>query len=675
MTLTLLRNGRIHTGADPDATAMAIADSMISWIGGEHAVGVAGTPDRVIDLHGALVIPGFVDAHVHTTDAGLALIGLDLSRTRSLAECLAAIAASTPHATRTACCGDTAGRRPGGRRIGRRPGRRSMRRSAAGPVYLSRVDVHSALVSSALAALVPEPAGAGRLVGLPGRSPNRPTPRCEPLPGNTSRPATASEAQLAFLRAAAGTGHRRGARVRRRRRDRAGPTWPRCWRSTDRCRSAATWPPRSPTRSRPGSCWPRPARTRSAATSPSTAPSGPGPPSCHAPYQDAPGSRGVRYLTNEQITDHLVACTVAGVQAGFHAIGEDAVSAVGRSLRAAAAGWGSNGTVRLAGCAHRVEHAEMVDDETIAAFAATGTVASMQPLFDAAWGGPDGLYTRRLGADRAAGDESVRDDGHGRGRLGLRLGRTGDGRGSVGGGAGGGAPSHPRQRAVAAERRSPPTPAAGTGRPGGPTGGSAPSASARRRTWRSSAPANWSGPATDPSVARWSTDPRSRVPLLPDLTPGVDLPRTLATLVDGRIGVRHRPVRLSSRRSTGGVRAGCSGTAVASASRAPSRWARISDCARSASPSCIACSTALCSSTIRSRPRAYRDCTIDRWISPLSAWYSRVSRGLSTAPTRARWNRRSASTNSLWPASGSTLRQVADRIRRVLRDRSGRPPA
>ena len=86
------------------------------------------------------------------------------------------------------------------------------------------------------------------------------------------------------------------------------------------------------------------------------------------------------------------------MQAGFHAIGDDAVSAVGRALREAAGRLGENATVRLAGCAHRIEHAEMADDAAIAAFAATGTVASMQPLFDAAWGGPDGLYARRLGA-------------------------------------------------------------------------------------------------------------------------------------------------------------------------------------------------------------------------------------------------------------------------------------
>ena len=46
---------------------------------------------------------------------------------------------------------------------------------------------------------------------------------------------------------------------------------------------------------------------------------------------------------------------------------------------------------------------------------------------------------------------------------------------------------------------------------------------------------SWSGrPAIRWSPA-WSTDPRSRVPLLPDLTPGVELPQTLATMVDGRV--------------------------------------------------------------------------------------------------------------------------------------------
>jgi predicted amidohydrolase YtcJ len=44
----------------------------------------------------------------------------------------------------------------------------------------------------------------------------------------------------------------------------------------------------------------------------------------------------------------------------------------------------------------------MVDPDQAAALAALGIVASVQPAFDAYWGGPDGLYAARLGARRAA---------------------------------------------------------------------------------------------------------------------------------------------------------------------------------------------------------------------------------------------------------------------------------
>ena len=37
----------------------------------------------------------------------------------------------------------------------------------------------------------------------------------------------------------------------------------------------------------------------------------------------------------------------------------------------------------------------------------------------------------------------------------------------------------------------------------------------------------------DERVRAWSTDPRSRVPGLPDLTPGLPLPRCLRTVVRG----------------------------------------------------------------------------------------------------------------------------------------------
>ena len=44
----------------------------------------------------------------------------------------------------------------------------------------------------------------------------------------------------------------------------------------------------------------------------------------------------------------------------------------------------------------------MPDDAAVAALAACGVVASVQPMFDAAWGGTEGMYARRLGVGRAA---------------------------------------------------------------------------------------------------------------------------------------------------------------------------------------------------------------------------------------------------------------------------------
>jgi predicted amidohydrolase YtcJ len=45
----------------------------------------------------------------------------------------------------------------------------------------------------------------------------------------------------------------------------------------------------------------------------------------------------------------------------------------------------------------------MLDPAQVVELAALGAVASVQPLFDACWGGPAGMYAERLGAGRAAG--------------------------------------------------------------------------------------------------------------------------------------------------------------------------------------------------------------------------------------------------------------------------------
>ena len=61
------------------------------------------------------------------------------------------------------------------------------------------------------------------------------------------------------------------------------------------------------------------------------------------------------------------------------------------------------GVDALRAARHRLEHVEMIDADGIAVLARLGVFASVQPVFDALWGGEDGMYVQRLGAERARG--------------------------------------------------------------------------------------------------------------------------------------------------------------------------------------------------------------------------------------------------------------------------------
>ena len=203
---------------------------------------------------------------------------------------------------------------------------------------------------------------------------------------------------------------------------RPGPTWGCGWSPT-----GESWPGRhrspGPKRSaRPG--WPADLCVDGAI--------GSGTAALHADYTDRPG-RGVAYLDVDQIAEHLIACTRAGVQGGFHCIGDAAVSAAVDGLRRAAA---ALGTDRVRAARHRLEHVEMIAASDLSTLADLAVTASVQPAFDAEWGGPGELYEQRLGpraatmnpfgsllrAGRAAGPRHRRSGDPGRG-LAHRPGR------------------------------------------------------------------------------------------------------------------------------------------------------------------------------------------------------------------------------------------------------------
>ncbi|MFE9249511.1 amidohydrolase [Streptomyces sp. NPDC007088] len=526
----LLRGGEVHSPADPFATAMVLEHGHIAWVGSEGAADAfADGADEVIDLEGALVTPAFTDAHVHTTGTGLALTGLDLSDAGSLAEALERVAAharSHPGDRVLLGHGWDAARWPGGRP----PTRRELDRATGGrPLYLSRIDVHSAQVTSALLDLVP---GVTHRTGFAAEA---------PLTGDAHHAVRAAaygavtagqreEAQRAALRHAASRGigsvHECG-----------GPEISDEEDFTGLLRLAAAEPGPRVT-----GYWAEEvasaadaARVRAlgahgaagdlfadGALGSHTA-------CLHTPYADgAAGHRGTPYLDATAVATHVTACTEAGLQAGFHAIGDAALSAVVGGVRAAAE---KLGIARVRAARHRVEHAEMLTEQTVADFADLGLTASVQPAFDALWGGEDGMYARRLGVERArtlnpfaallragvplafGSDSPVtpldpwatvraaafhRTPEH---RVSVRAAFTAHTRGGW--------------RAMGRDD-------AGTLVPGAP---------ADYAVWRTG---ELIVQAPDDRVARWSTDPRSGTPGLPDLTPGGALPECLRTVVAGR---------------------------------------------------------------------------------------------------------------------------------------------
>ncbi|WP_172162632.1 amidohydrolase [Pseudonocardia broussonetiae] len=387
MTRTLLLGARVlDPGAPPGPAAVEVVDGTITHVHPAHeATDVTG--DHVLHLDGALLTPAFVDAHVHATSTGLLVDGLDLAGCPSPRALLDAVRART-----------TA--RPGALVWGHGwqeqtwdappPTRAELDRAAQGaPVYLSRIDVHSALVSSDLA-----PSGApdgpltadahhharrAALAAVDG--PVRDAAQRAFLTGAAARgvgvvhecagPDISSRADLAALRARAAAGE--------------GPDvvgyWGEAVTTAEEARDllAATG-----AHGLAGDLFVDGSiGSRTAALA--------------APYADAPGCTGNRYLDAGQVAAHVAACTAAGVQAGFHVIGDAAAAILVEGLQRARTSGAGPGPVR-----HRVEHLEMVDAGQIAVLAAHGVVASVQPLFDAYWGGPDGMYAERLGARAAA---------------------------------------------------------------------------------------------------------------------------------------------------------------------------------------------------------------------------------------------------------------------------------
>jgi predicted amidohydrolase YtcJ len=151
MTATLLRGGRVLVGGEVRAADLVVADDVVSHVG---PVGSAPDVDSVVELAGALVLPAFVDGHVHATDTGLALSGLDLTGASSKADVLGAVARRSKVLHGRPVLGHGWDETAWADRTV--PTAAELDRASYGSiVYLSRIDAHSALASNPLMVSVP----------------------------------------------------------------------------------------------------------------------------------------------------------------------------------------------------------------------------------------------------------------------------------------------------------------------------------------------------------------------------------------------------------------------------------------------------------------------------------------------------------------------------------------
>lgn len=78
--------GRIRTQSlgSSRPTAVAVANGTITAVGGDEVLELRGSETEIIDVRHGLLIPGFVDAHIHAVLGGVARAACDLSDVHSL---------------------------------------------------------------------------------------------------------------------------------------------------------------------------------------------------------------------------------------------------------------------------------------------------------------------------------------------------------------------------------------------------------------------------------------------------------------------------------------------------------------------------------------------------------------------------------------------------------------
>ncbi len=160
-------NGVVWTGdpGNPWAEAVALSDDRIAAVGSNAKIRSELSPStRVIDARGGMVVPGFIDSHVHFLGGGMNLTSVQLRDARTPAEFISRIkkfAASVPSGT-WIIGGDWDHQNWGGE-LPQRSWIDSV--TPNNPVWINRLDGHMALANSAAMRAAKVPMSGGDIAG------------------------------------------------------------------------------------------------------------------------------------------------------------------------------------------------------------------------------------------------------------------------------------------------------------------------------------------------------------------------------------------------------------------------------------------------------------------------------------------------------------------------------
>ncbi|TAP27286.1 amidohydrolase family protein [Arthrobacter sp. S41] len=389
MAKTLYRNGAVYSAADPFATAIVVDGDTISWLGGEDAADRhAENVDEVIDLRGALVTPAFVESHTHLAALGRTLSGADLSSATSASSLLSLVAVQGQKSSKVVLAQGWDNSDWEDQTL---PEANDLTSAADGRAYyLSRRDVHSALVNRELLDFL----GLGHLkpgvvAGADHDDVRLAIAKAQKADHEFQRLALAHYASRGFATVVEmAAPHLEGRAALDQLLADNQPKLPQVYGFWGEAVSDAD------TADELFSSFPKGRLLGIGGDLKVDGSLGSHTAYLREDYSDKAGERGTLYLNKEEIAAHLVACSSRGIQASFHVIGDGALDEVLDGFDLAAQ---EIGVPKLQMARHRLEHVEMVDDVTRQRLLQYAITVSMQPVFDHAWGGSNGMYAQRLG--------------------------------------------------------------------------------------------------------------------------------------------------------------------------------------------------------------------------------------------------------------------------------------